>query len=159
MSDDTKVTYLDPVRVTATRQTEPPRNRSRTGYGSKLPSSWLVQLDHKRWHRVYVVCWSNVGSAYVVEAGARLFLGSYDPGDRPPVAACRVYATTFCNRGHRTSDGKPVDHECCVLPPAAIAAERAGKFERASELIDRARRGGELRTCVGVRIAYAKGRS
>lgn len=93
------ITYLDSTRVTATRQTEPPRNRSRTGYGSKLPSSWMLQLDNKRWHRVYIVCWSNAGSAYVVESGARLFLGSYDPGDSPPVVPARKLALRDRIRG------------------------------------------------------------
>lgn len=73
------IAYLDPARVTAKRQTEPPRNRSRSGYGSKIPSSWLLQLDGKRWHRVYVVIWSNAGSPYVIVGGERLFLGSYEP--------------------------------------------------------------------------------
>ena len=72
--------YLDPSRVTASRQTEAPLHRSRTGYGAKLPTSWLLQLDGKRWHRVYVVCWSNSGSAYVCSKGASLFLGAYQPG-------------------------------------------------------------------------------
>lgn len=74
-----QITYLDPARVTAKRQTEPPPNRSRTGYGSKIPSSWLLQLDGKHWNRVYVICYSNAGSAYVLSRGVRLFLGGYDP--------------------------------------------------------------------------------
>lgn len=78
----TGVVYLDPARVTAKRQGEAPPNRSRTGYGNKLPTSWMLQLDGKRWHRVYVICWSNSGSAYVRSKGQLLFLGSYDPGDK-----------------------------------------------------------------------------
>jgi hypothetical protein len=72
--------YLDTSRITAKRQGAPPPNRSRSGYGSKIPSSWELCLDDKRWRRVYVVCWSNSGSAYVLVNGKRLFLGSYDPG-------------------------------------------------------------------------------
>lgn len=75
-----QIAYLDPARVTSKRLTEPPHNRSRTGYGSRIPSSWLLRLDGKRWYRVYIVCWSNSGSAYVVSRGERLFLGAYDPG-------------------------------------------------------------------------------
>jgi len=75
------IAYLDSARVTAMRQTVPPVNYSRTGYGNKLPTSWLVQLDGKRWHRIYVVCWSNSGSAYVRTKDGNLYLGTYDPND------------------------------------------------------------------------------
>jgi hypothetical protein len=48
---------------------------------------------------------------------------------------CDIYCTSFCNQGHRVSDGKPVGHECYVLNPAALAAERAGDYEKARELL------------------------
>jgi hypothetical protein len=75
------IAYLDPARVTARRRTKAPLNRSRDGYGSKLPSSWMLQLDGRRWHRVYIICYSNSGSAYVSTKAGSLYLGSYDPGD------------------------------------------------------------------------------
>lgn len=50
-----------------------------------------------------------------------------------------TYCTTYCNHGHRLSDGKPVDHECYVLPPKALEAEREGDYERAIELIQAAK--------------------
>ena len=72
--------YLDTKRVTRARWTPRPLDRSRTGYGSKLPTSLLLQLDGRRWHRVYVMQWSNAGTAYVLSAGKRLLLeSSYDP--------------------------------------------------------------------------------
>jgi hypothetical protein len=37
-----------------------------------------------------------------------------------------IYCTSFCNQGHRLSDGKPVGHECYILPTEALRAERAG---------------------------------
>lgn len=77
MPEDT-VTYLDPTRVTAKRATTPPWNRSRSGYGSKIPSQWLLQLDGKRWHRVYIICYSNSSTAYVRTKQGNLFLGGYD---------------------------------------------------------------------------------
>lgn len=73
------ITYLDPSRIMAKRNTEAPRHRSRTGYGNKLPTSWELQLDDKRWRRVYIVQWSNAGSPYVLVGGEVHFLGSYDP--------------------------------------------------------------------------------
>ena len=46
-----------------------------------------------------------------------------------------IYLTTYCNHGHRTSDGKPVEHECHVLPPKAIQAEREGDYEGATVIL------------------------
>lgn len=50
-----------------------------------------------------------------------------------------TYCTSYCNRAHRVSDGKPVEHECAVLPPEAIAAERRGDTGEAIRLIEAAR--------------------
>ncbi len=52
-----------------------------------------------------------------------------------------IYCTTYCNRGHYTDNGKPVDHECRVIPPAALAAEIAGDYERAVRLLSEKARG------------------
>lgn len=76
------ITYLDPKAVIGKRQGKAPPNRSRTGYGSKIPSSWELQLADHRWRRVYVVCYSNSGSAYVLTAAGPLYLGGYDPSDK-----------------------------------------------------------------------------
>jgi hypothetical protein len=51
----------------------------------------------------------------------------------------KVYATTYCNKGHRISDGMPVNHECYVLPPAALRAERDGDIPRAIDIIQAAK--------------------
>lgn len=51
------------------------------------------------------------------------------------MAAPKVYVSTYCNRPHRVSDGKPIEHECCVLPPAALALEIAGKYSEAIEVL------------------------
>ncbi len=59
-----------------------------------------------------------------------------------------VYCTTYCNKGHRTKDGKPVDHNCYVLPPMALWAERMGDYELAKEVI---RDAGTLREHRGVK--------
>lgn len=73
--------YLDTSRVTRARWTPRPDTRRRQdGYGSKLPTSLLVQLDGKRWHRVYAICWSNGATCYVLSAGQPLYLETgYDP--------------------------------------------------------------------------------
>jgi hypothetical protein len=42
----------------------PYAGRDAMGYGSKIPTDWMIRIN-KRWHRVYVVCYSNVGTAYI----------------------------------------------------------------------------------------------
>ena len=46
-----------------------------------------------------------------------------------------VYCTSYCNQGHRLSDGKPVGHECYVLPPEALRAECWGDTGKALEVL------------------------
>lgn len=50
-----------------------------------------------------------------------------------------TYVTTYCNKPHRMSDGKPVAHECYVLPPAALQAEREGGVHAAFAIIGQAK--------------------
>lgn len=45
-----------------------------------------------------------------------------------------IYCTSFCNKGHRVRDGKPVGHECYVLNPEALAAEMDGDYEKCREI-------------------------
>ena len=46
-----------------------------------------------------------------------------------------IYCTSFCNHGHRLSDGKPVKHECYVMPTEALHAEMNGDKDRAQEVL------------------------
>ncbi len=46
-----------------------------------------------------------------------------------------TYTTSFCNQEHRLRDGKPVGHECFVLPAEALHAERADETERANTIL------------------------
>jgi hypothetical protein len=48
-----------------------------------------------------------------------------------------VYATTFCNRGHYMATGRPIGHECRIIPPAALRAEYDGDIARAQEILSR----------------------
>jgi hypothetical protein len=41
----------------------------------------MLQLDGRRWHRVYVMQWSNAGTAYILIARKQHLLGAYDPRD------------------------------------------------------------------------------
>ena len=37
-----------------------------------------------------------------------------------------AYVSTLCNFAHRLSDGKPIRHECYVIPPRLLQAEASG---------------------------------
>jgi hypothetical protein len=68
------LTYTDPALVTGTRQTkEPTYGRNADGYGGKLPTRHMIRYAG-RWRRVYVMCYSNSGTAYVVVNGANQVL-------------------------------------------------------------------------------------
>lgn len=44
-----------------------------TGYGGKLSTSKMIKING-RWHRIYVMCYSNSGSAYVLVKGEIIFI-------------------------------------------------------------------------------------
>lgn len=73
-----QVVYLDVKTVIGKRETEAPANRSKTGYGPKIPTSWELQLTDKRWRRVYVAQYSNSGTAYIIVDGERHVIGEID---------------------------------------------------------------------------------
>ena len=47
----------------------------------------------------------------------------------------RIYVTTYCNHAHDVRDGKPIAHECHVLPVAALEAEMRGDVAQAIEIL------------------------
>lgn len=51
-------------------------SQTRTGYGSKLSTSWMVDLFGRR-RRVYAICWSNAVTNYVIVNNERLILPSH----------------------------------------------------------------------------------
>lgn len=53
------------VKLTST-----PQRRSVSGYGSRLPTHYMVFVEH-RWRRVYAVCWSNVSTLYIGSSKAQ----------------------------------------------------------------------------------------
>lgn len=66
------------------------------------------------------------------------------------------YVTTYCNHPHRRSNGYPLNHECHVLPPAALDAEVRGDFGRSIEIISEAK---PLKVSRGVRCKHVWGRN
>ena len=49
--------------------------------------------------------------------------------------AQRFYVSTYCNFAHYVRTGRPIDHECRVIPPAALRAEMADDFDTAIEIM------------------------
>lgn len=63
------VRYLNPAGIVASKRTAVPATRQRAdGYGSKIPSGWLIKVAG-RWRRVYSVCWSNSATNYILLDG------------------------------------------------------------------------------------------
>ena len=72
-----EIEYLPESEIKATRQTDAPRRgQTRSGYGNRLPTTWEMQLSDRRWRRVYVICHSNSGTAYVLVRGRPQYLVS-----------------------------------------------------------------------------------
>lgn len=46
-----------------------------------------------------------------------------------------IYCTSFCNFGHVVETGRPVNHECYILLPAMLRAERDGNVEEAQRIL------------------------
>jgi hypothetical protein len=54
----------------AVKQTDAPINRSRSGYGRRIPSSFMVKpTADSPWRRVYIVQYSNTGTPYIMLNG------------------------------------------------------------------------------------------
>jgi len=75
--------YTDPDRVVKmVKESDYPKPHQlpADGYGNKIPTSYRVLYDNGRttnarhWHRVYVICYSNSGSAYILVRGQRMFI-------------------------------------------------------------------------------------
>ncbi len=62
-----------------------------------------------------------------------------------------TYCTTFCNMPHNVRTGKPVQHECYILPPAALKAEMVGDYDQACYLIDKQKEMGKRRAHKGTK--------
>ena len=63
------------------KQVEPPwcDGRQVDGYGGKIATGHMCRIDKRGpWRRVYVMIYSNSGSAYVLVKGARFFVRDFD---------------------------------------------------------------------------------
>lgn len=50
------------------------------------------------------------------------------------VAVTGFYVTSFCNFAHSLKTGRPLAHECYILPPRGLIAERDGRIDEAIKL-------------------------
>ena len=74
------VNYLGDIKgdtFSVYRTATSPINRSVSGYGSKLPTHYMVKFG-KRNYRVYAICYSNAASFYILIGGQRYFMHDYD---------------------------------------------------------------------------------
>jgi len=71
------------------------------------------------------------------------------------VSKPEIYCTSYCNQGHRMRDGKPINHECMLLPPAALRAEREDRFEEALQILQQAK---PLRVHRGLKVVHCTGK-
>jgi hypothetical protein len=47
----------------------------------------------------------------------------------------KFYITTFCNFAHNVKTGRPIGHECYILPVSALRAEMAGDYDKAISIL------------------------
>jgi hypothetical protein len=69
----TELAHIYAGDVTAAKVTDTPRHYSATGYGPKIPTSYMLQCWGV-WRRVYVVNYGNSGSTYVIRGGVSHYL-------------------------------------------------------------------------------------
>ena len=93
--------------------------------------------------RIYTM--QGYGKRIDLDGGGSFGLDDVFKVEPPPPA---FYVTTYCNHAHRMKDGKPMAHECYVLPPEALAAERRGETDIAIGLLQAAH---PMRRHTGVR--------
>ena len=55
------------------KETACPRSNSRTGYGGKIPTEYMVFIANK-WRRVYCRIYSNAGTCYVLVKSERVII-------------------------------------------------------------------------------------
>lgn len=60
---------MQTVEVACKESCRPIKGRTTTGYGSAMPTDYLVFWAN-RWRRVYVANYGNMGTAYIGKPGA-----------------------------------------------------------------------------------------
>ena len=55
------------------KETERPKSHSKTGYGDKIPTQYMVFIGNK-WRRVYCRIYSNIGTCYILIKGEQVII-------------------------------------------------------------------------------------
>lgn len=63
--------------VTFTRRPCRPYGQNPQGYGRKIATGRIAKIGN-RWHRVYCICFSNVGSPYVIKNGEAYYIRDFE---------------------------------------------------------------------------------
>ncbi|WP_336160026.1 hypothetical protein [Amycolatopsis sp. VC5-11] len=88
------LSYTEPSLVTAIATDPTCRpNPYVQDYGAKIPTARRLRYG-RRWHRVYVMLWSNSGTAYILATGRRMILD--------PETELRFRYPEWTNREHGT---------------------------------------------------------
>lgn len=75
-------------------------------------------------------------AAVVIAAGAAWwFFGRKKMKKNPSKKGGGFYVSTYCNFPHSKKTGRPIGHECRVIPPSALKAEMAGDYEKAIDIL------------------------
>lgn len=77
-----KIEYLNERDVEGVVRRPAPMWSGQTvsGYGGKISTDWMICVGG-RWYRVYVMIWSNSGSAYILRKKQKVLLGSFQPAN------------------------------------------------------------------------------
>jgi hypothetical protein len=70
-----KVDYIELNDIQLMKRKSAPHYYSASGYGAKIPIGYMLKIAN-RWHRVYVMHYSNSATSYVVIKGLDYFLSS-----------------------------------------------------------------------------------
>ena len=83
------IKYLEEKDVESVFMTNTRLQSTVSGYGSKIPTRYLVQLkDSRRKYRLYCMIYSNSGSCYIVRKGEKILTSrvEYSPAFQNPIS-------------------------------------------------------------------------
>ena len=74
---DNEINYVPDLFFYSVETTDTPRHNSSTGYGSKIPTQYLLHCADGYKRRVYARCYGNAASMYIVVQGKKFYLHDY----------------------------------------------------------------------------------
>lgn len=79
----TELNYLQESDVVAVYRTNDKLvNRSRTGYGGKIPMQYKIKLSNNKTYRMYCMIYSNSGTCYIVKNGVQYLTSRVEYSDK-----------------------------------------------------------------------------